>query len=106
MTDAFSFPVGPIVPLVTPFDDAEGIDEDALRRLVEHMLASGVAGILAGQVLEGDVEVEVTARLPALEARVLDGEARFAVPASELHVFAPEGDALWHGAGTRDVVAA
>jgi ABC-type sugar transport system ATPase subunit len=51
-------------------------------------------------------DVAVTARLPSLEARMLDGEVRFAVPASELHLFTPEGDAVWHGASLRNVVAA
>jgi 4-hydroxy-tetrahydrodipicolinate synthase len=48
MTDAFTLPPGPIVPLVTPFDDSgETIDEAALRALVEHVLASGAVGVLS-----------------------------------------------------------
>jgi hypothetical protein len=60
--------------------------------------------VILHQILDGDIAV--TARLPSLEARMLDGDARFAVAAGELHLFAPDGDALWHGASTRAVVAA
>jgi 4-hydroxy-tetrahydrodipicolinate synthase len=48
MSHAFDLPAGPIVPLVTPFDDdGDAIDEGALRRLVEHILASRAAGVLS-----------------------------------------------------------
>jgi 4-hydroxy-tetrahydrodipicolinate synthase len=39
---------GIIPPLVTPFDAAEEVDEDALRVQVRYMLAQGVHGLVAG----------------------------------------------------------
>jgi 2-dehydro-3-deoxy-D-pentonate aldolase len=40
-------PCGVIVPLVTPLTENGDTDPDAIRRLVEHILAGGVAGILS-----------------------------------------------------------
>ncbi|WP_248930682.1 4-hydroxy-tetrahydrodipicolinate synthase [Paenibacillus hamazuiensis] len=38
---------GVIPPIVTPVDEAECVDEDKLRGVVEHVLAGGVHGILS-----------------------------------------------------------
>src|SRR5579859_2049584 len=38
---------GVIPPLVTPVNDAEEIDEAALRRVIDHVLAGGVHGLLS-----------------------------------------------------------
>ncbi|MGN6369500.1 MAG: dihydrodipicolinate synthase family protein [Phycisphaerae bacterium] len=42
-----SFIRGVIPPIVTPVDDNERLDEAALKRVVDHVLAGGVHGILA-----------------------------------------------------------
>ncbi len=34
-----------VIPLLTPFRDDEAVDEDALRRLVRHLIAQGVHGL-------------------------------------------------------------
>src|SRR5690606_11622545 len=44
LRDRFS---GVVVPLVTPFTEARDIDEEAVHRLVDHVIAGGVDGILA-----------------------------------------------------------
>jgi len=38
---------GIVVPIITPLDEAERIDEPALRRAVDHLLAGGVHAIFA-----------------------------------------------------------
>lgn len=38
---------GVIVPILTPIDDEERIDEAALRAQVDYVIAGGVLGILA-----------------------------------------------------------
>lgn len=42
---------GPIVPLVTPFTAADDVDEDALREHVEFVLAAGVRGLGAADLV-------------------------------------------------------
>src|SRR3982750_2830311 len=42
-----SFIRGIIPPIVTPVDADERVDEKALRRVVDHVIAGGVHGILA-----------------------------------------------------------
>ncbi len=45
---------GIIVPIVTPFDQADTIDMAAIPRLVDHLIAAGVAGLFpAGTTGEG-----------------------------------------------------
>jgi 4-hydroxy-tetrahydrodipicolinate synthase len=38
---------GIVVPIITPLDEAECVDEPAMRRAVNHLLAGGVHGIFA-----------------------------------------------------------
>lgn len=42
-----SFIRGVIPPIVTPVDDEERLDEQGLRRIVDHVIEGGVHGILA-----------------------------------------------------------
>ena len=38
-------PNGIIVPVITPFDQKQNIDENALRSVIRHILNGGVHGI-------------------------------------------------------------
>ncbi len=46
-------PHGIIVPLVTPFDAQQNVDETALRRIINHVIEGGVHGVfVAGTTSE------------------------------------------------------
>ena len=48
MSETTNFVEGVIVPLLTPLDDKECVDESALRALIRHCLDGGVDGIFVG----------------------------------------------------------
>jgi 4-hydroxy-tetrahydrodipicolinate synthase len=81
-------PTGVYVPLVTPFDDAERVDLEALARLADHVLTSGAAGVVA---------LATTG-----EPTSLDGAEREAVVAVCAEACQRHGAILIVGAGTND----
>jgi 4-hydroxy-tetrahydrodipicolinate synthase len=81
-------PRGLVVPVITPFDEARRIDEEALERHVDEVLAAGAAGIVA---------LATTG-----EATSLDGGERAAVVAICARVCAAHDGVLVVGAGTYD----
>ena len=87
MTDAFR-PERLLVPVVTPFDEAGRVDEDALERLGVDVLRAGAAGVVA---------LATTG-----EATALDGRERAAVVDTCARVCADRDAVLIVGAGTYD----
>jgi 4-hydroxy-tetrahydrodipicolinate synthase len=85
MSGAFR-PEGLLVPVVTPFTDAGRVDEDALERHAEGLLAAGASGIVAAATTG--------------EATALDDSERAAVISICSRVCADRGAALIVGAGT------
>jgi 4-hydroxy-tetrahydrodipicolinate synthase len=75
-----------LVPVITPFDEAGRVDEDALERHVDEVIAAGAAGIVA---------VATTG-----EATSLDDDERAAVIAACGRLCAERDAALIVGAGT------
>ena len=87
MTSPFR-PAGLLVPLVTPFDERDGVDVDALEALAASVLAQGAAGVVA---------LATTG-----EPTSLDQDERDAVVAACARVCADRGAVLLVGAGTND----
>ena len=79
---------GVYVPVVTPFDENDKIDLDALERLTDDVLAAGAAGVV----------VLATTGEPSS----LDDAERYAVVATCGRVCADRGAGLIVGAGTND----
>ncbi len=79
---------GVYVPLVTPFDENDKVDLDALERLADDVLAAGAAGV---------VVLATTG-----EPTSLDDAERDAVVATCSRVCADRGAGLIVGAGTND----
>lgn len=73
----FEKPRGVIVPLVTPFTPQEAIDEAALARIVEHVLAAGVGGVFALGTTGESASIHPVEKLRLVQAlaRVVDGRA-------------------------------
>lgn len=69
---------GVIVPLATPFLESGRLDEAALPRLVDHVLAGGVGGVfVAGTTGEAaSIAVDDRRRLVELAVQHVDGRAR------------------------------
>ena len=87
MTSPFR-PAGLLVPLVTPFDERDRVDVDALEALAASVLAQGAAGVVA---------LATTG-----EPTSLDQDERDAVVAACARVCADRGAVLLVGAGTND----
>ena len=79
-------PSGLLVPIVTPFDEAGRVDEDALERHANEILAAGAAGLVA---------VATTG-----EGTALDDQERRATIATCARICASRGATLIVGAGT------
>ena len=78
MTTLTCTPRGVIVPLLTPFDESEHIDEDALRHLVRFLIEARVHGLFPGGTTgEGPLLSDDERRLVV---RVVIEEARGRVP--------------------------
>jgi 4-hydroxy-tetrahydrodipicolinate synthase len=85
MTTAFR-PIGLLVPVITPFDEAGRVDEEALAQHAEDVLAAGAAGVVA---------VATTG-----EATALDADERALVISVCARVCAARNAALIVSAGT------
>lgn len=68
---------GVVVPMVTPFTGAGELDEGAVRRIIDHMVAGGVAGVfvLGTTGEEPSIPLSMRARLVEVAAKHLAGRA-------------------------------
>lgn len=58
---------GVIVPMVTPFDENENVDEEALRRLVRWLITQDVSGLYPGSGCGEVWKVSLEERLRIIE---------------------------------------
>ena len=76
---------GIITPIITPFNDMDGVDEQALRRVIRYVMAGGVHGVFIGGSTGESYAIETKERVHAIEITVDE-------VAGKLPVYAGTGD--------------